>query len=244
MDVHRAQDGLPALPAKTARETLATMMRPVPQRQYRVAYFIGCGTNLVFPEIAASTLRVMYANNVEVVVPNVVDCGKPPTVYGDTAAARELARKNIDALWGLDVDAVVTDCATCGSFIKDYGKLLAGDERYAGKAKDVALKMKDVSEFLASIEMNDRMGEVKAKVTYHDPCHLGRFQKVTAQPRGLMKGVPGVDFKEAAESDMCCGGAGSFSLTHYDLSQAVLQRKMNNVSKTGASLLATGCPAA
>jgi glycolate oxidase iron-sulfur subunit len=241
-DIHRAQDNVPRLGSKTARDILSGMMRPIPQRKYRVAYYIGCGTNLIFPQIAVSMLRVLYANNVEVLVPDVVDCGKPPTVYGDMEAARALARKNIDALWGLDVDAIVTDCATCGSFIKEYGKLLAGDERYIGKAKDVVLKMKDISEFLADIELNDRMGEVKAKVTYHDPCHLGRFQKLTAQPRKLMKGVPGVELKESAEADMCCGGAGSFSLTHYDLSQDVLARKMGNVSKTGAAYLATGCP--
>ncbi|MHB8993303.1 MAG: (Fe-S)-binding protein, partial [Chloroflexota bacterium] len=213
------------------------------ERQYRVAYFIGCATNLLYPEVAASMLRVLYANNTEVLVPEVVDCGKPPMVYGDLEAARGLARKNIDALHGLDVDAIVTDCATCGSFLKEYGKLMAEDPHYAEKARAVSGKMKDVSEFLAGIQLNDEMGEVKSKITYHDPCHLVRFQKVSAQPRKLLKGIPGLEFKEMAEADMCCGGAGSFSLTHYDLSQQVLGRKMGNASRTGAGYLATGCPA-
>ncbi len=242
-DAHRAQNNLPHLPSKTARQMLPSMMRPVPDRQYRVAYFIGCATNQLYPEVAASMVRVLYANNTEVLIPDVVDCGKPPTVYGDFDSARALARKNIDAMYGLDVDAIVTDCATCGSFIKEYGKLMAGDPQYADKAKAVAGKMKDVSEFLAGIELNDEMGDVKDKVTYHDPCHLVRFQKVSAQPRKLLKGIPGVEFKEMTEADMCCGGAGSFSLTHYDLSQKVLSRKTGNASRTGANLLATGCPA-
>jgi glycolate oxidase iron-sulfur subunit len=241
-DAHRAQDTLPNVPSKTARQLLPSIMRPVANRKYRVAYFIGCGTNLVFPELAAATVRVLYANNTEVLIPEVVDCGKPPMVYGDVEAARSLARKNIDALYGLDVDAIVSDCATCGSFLKDYPKLMAGDPVYADKAKAVAAKMKDISEFLAGIELNDQMGEVKTKVTYHDPCHLVRFQKVSAQPRKLLKSIPGLEFKEAAEADMCCGGAGSFFLTHYDLSQQILARKMGNVSKTGAEYLATGCP--
>jgi glycolate oxidase iron-sulfur subunit len=241
-DAHRAQDTLPRLPSKTAREMLPSMMRAMPNRKYRVAYFIGCGTNLVFPEIAAATVRVLYANNTEVLIPEVVDCGKPPTVYGDVEAARQLARMNIDVLYGLDVDAIVTDCATCGSFLKEYPKLLAEDPMYAEKARAVAGKMNDLSQFLAGIELNDQMGEVRTKITYHDPCHAVRFQKVAAQPRKLLKSIPGLEFKEAAEADMCCGGAGSFFLTHYDLSQQVLARKMGNVEKTGADYLVTGCP--
>ncbi len=242
-DAHRAQDGLPKLPPKTARQLLPTMMRPLPNRRYRVAYFIGCATNQLYPEVAASMLRVLYANNTEVLVPEVVDCGKPPTVYGDFDAAHALARKNIDAMYGLDVDAIVTDCATCGSFIKEYDKLMAEDPRYAEKAKAVAGKMKDISEFLTEIELNNQMGDVKSRITYHDPCHLVRFQKVSAQPRALLKSIPGLEFKEMAEADMCCGGAGSYSLTHYDLSQQVLSRKMGNASRTDAGYLATGCPA-
>ncbi len=242
-DTHRAQDNLPKLASRTARQTISTMMRPVPERRYRVAYFIGCGTDLIYPDVAAAMLRVLYANNTEVLIPDVVDCGKPPTVYGDFEAARSLARRNIDAMYGLDVDAIVTDCATCGSFIKEYGKLMAEDPQYAEKARTVAGKMKDISEFLAGIQMNDQMGEVKAKITYHDPCHLVRFQKVSAQPRKLLKGIPGLEFKEMTEADMCCGGAGSFSLTHFDLSQQVLSRKMGNASRTSAGFLATGCPA-
>ena len=242
-DAHRAQDTLPKLPSRTARQMLPTMMRHLPNRKYRVAYFIGCGTDLMFPEIAGSMLRVLYANDTEVLVPDVVDCGKPPMVYGDVEGARNLARVNVDALAGLDVDAIVSDCGTCGSFLKNYGELLSDDSEYADRARAVATKVKDVSEFLTGIEFNDRLGEVKAKISYHDPCHLGRFQKVTAQPRNLLKGVPGVEFVEAAEADMCCGGAGSFFLSHYDLSQQVLGRKMENVGRTGASYLVTGCPA-
>lgn len=241
-DAHRAQDTLPQMPLKTARQILPSIMRPLPDRQYRVAYFIGCGTDLVFPELAVATVRVLYANRTDVVLPKVVDCGKPPMSYGDVEAARTLARTNIDALYGLDVDAIVSDCATCGSMIREYPELLAGDQLYEEKAKAVAARMKDVSEFLAGIQFNDRMGEVRAKVTYHDPCHLVRFQKVSAQPRKLLKSVPGLEFKESAEADMCCGGAGSYFLTHYDLSQEILARKMGNVGKTGAAYLATGCP--
>ncbi len=241
-DAHRAQDILPKLGSKTARQLLPSMMRPIPNRKYRVAYFIGCGTDLVFPELAMATVRVLYANSTEVLVPNVVDCGKPPTAYGDMESARKLARTNIDVLFGMDVDAIVSDCATCGSMIREYPKLFANDEQYLEKAKAVAAMMKDVSEFLAAIEFNDRLGDLKTTVTYHDPCHLVRYQKVSAQPRKLLKSIPGLEFKEAVEADMCCGGAGSFFLTHYDLSKKVLARKMGNVSKTGANFLATGCP--
>ncbi|HEX9015368.1 MAG TPA: (Fe-S)-binding protein [Chloroflexota bacterium] len=241
-DAHRAQDRLPKLAPRNAREMIPSALRPVAERKYRVAYFVGCATNLVFPEIATAAVRVLQANAVEVLVPEAVCCGKPPTAYGDVEAARALARANIDAFADLDVDAIVSDCATCGSFITEYPKLMAEDARYAEKAKTVAGKFQDLGKFLAGIPLNDRMGEVKARITYHDPCHAVRFQGVSAQPRKLLKSIPGVDFKEAAEADMCCGGAGSFFLTHYDLSQKVLARKMGNVEKTGAEYLATGCP--
>lgn len=241
-DAHRAQDTLPKLAPRNAREMLPRALRPVSDRKYRVAYFVGCGTNLMFPEVATAAVRVLQANNTEVLVPEAVCCGKPPTAYGDVEAARALARANIDAFFGLDVDAIVSDCATCGSFIIEYPKLMVEDAQYAEKAKSVAAKFQDIGKFLAGIQLNERMGEVKTKITYHDPCHAARFQNVSAQPRKLLRSIPGLEFKESVEADMCCGGAGSFFLTHYDLSQKVLARKMGNVEKTGAEYLATGCP--
>jgi glycolate oxidase iron-sulfur subunit len=233
---------LPKIPGKTGREQAREAIKPLATRKARVAYFLGCGTNNIYPGAAAAAMRVLNRNGVEVLVPEVVCCGKPPISYGDETAAMDLARRNIDAMAGLDVDAIVTDCATCGSFLHEYGDLFADEPAYADRAKQLSAKVQDLLQFLAALGIDQSFGKVAAKVTYHDPCHLGRFQKVSKQPRDFLKSVPGVQYTELPEANMCCGGAGSYALTHYDISMMVLDRKMENVARTGAQVLATACP--
>ena len=233
---------LPKIPGKTGREQAREAIKLLAARRARVAYFLGCGNNNIYPGAAAAAMRVLNRNGVEVLVPEVVCCGKPPISYGDEAAAKDLARRNIDALVGLDVDAIVTDCATCGSFLHEYGELFADEPAYAEKAKQLSARVQDLLQFLAALGIDQTFGKVPARITYHDPCHLGRFQKVSAQPRDFLKSVPGVEFVELPEANMCCGGAGSYALTHYDISMMVLDRKMENVARTGAQVLATACP--
>ncbi len=233
---------LPKIPGKTGREQAREAIKLLAARRARVAYFLGCGNNNIYPGAAAAAMRVLNRNGVEVLVPEVVCCGKPPISYGDEAAAKDLARRNIDALVGLDVDAIVTDCATCGSFLHEYGELFADEPAYAEKAKQLSARVQDLLQFLAALGIGQTFGKVPARITYHDPCHLGRFQKVSAQPRDFLKSVPGVEFVELPEANMCCGGAGSYALTHYDISMMVLDRKMENVARTGAQVLATACP--
>lgn len=233
---------LPPLSGQTGKMLATAAKRPQDKPAYRVAYFLGCGTNNLFPAAAGASVRVLQRRQVDVLIPDIVCCGKPPVSYGDVASARALARRNVDALMALDVDAVVTDCATCGSFLREYGELLESDQAYAEKAKALAEKVCDVLAFLSQIGADEEMGRVEATVTYHDPCHLGRFQKVSKPPRELLQSVPGVRYAELPEANMCCGGAGSYSLTHYDISMQVLDRKMGNVARTGAEILATACP--
>lgn len=241
-DLGQAAGLLPRLPGKSGKQAALDAVRPLTKRTHRVAYFIGCGTDNLFANAAAASVRVLQRQNVEVLVPDVVCCGKPPVAYGEADAARELARRNIDSLLALDVDAILTDCATCGSFMHEYPELLAKDPEYAEKARLLADKVKDLLQFLGEIGISDEMGKVERKVTYHDPCHLGRFQKVTKAPRDLLRQVPGLTLTEMAEANMCCGGAGSYSLTHNDISMKVLDRKMNNAARTGAEVLASACP--
>ncbi len=238
-----AAEILPKVPRRTGRALANAVQKPVTERKYRVAYFLGCGTNNVFPRAAAALVRVLQRNGVEVMVPDVVCCGKPPVAYGDGEAARELARRNIDLLVDLDVDAIVTDCATCGSFLREYPELLPEGTAYHEKAVQLAGKTRDVLEFLSEVGLDETgMRRVNFKVTYHDPCHLGRFQKVSKQPRQLLQAIPGLDYVEMNEANMCCGGAGSYGLTHHEISMAVLDRKMGNAARTGATVLATACP--
>jgi len=212
-------------------------------RKYRVGFFLGCAQSLLFAESSAATIRVLSHNGAEVVTPRgTLCCGMPAMAYGDLDTAMKLARHNIDLFEKAGVEAIVTDCATCGEFGKHYGELLKHDPGYAERAAAYSEKVKDISQFLVEIPMDDRLGEVKARVTYHDPCHLVRGQGISAEPRVLLKKIPGIDFVEMKESNWCCGGAGTYMLTHYEMSMGILDRKMANAAATGAEVIASGCP--
>jgi glycolate oxidase iron-sulfur subunit len=141
-------------------------------------------------------------------------------------------------------DAIVSECGSCSSHLKEYGSLLKGDPAYAERAAALAGKAKSFSEFLATLGANGTLGDITGTVTYHDPCHLSnRFSKITAQPRALLKGIPGLTYRELPEADWCCGAAGSYTFLHHTEASGVLDRKMGNVEKTGTSILTTECPA-
>ena len=199
-------------------------------------------------------------------------CGLPPWSYGDLENTRKLALKNLKVFSETDVDVIVTDCSSCASFLKDYKKVFKDDpENLALTEKTVPL-FRDVVEFLATRgEAKAAAGSEGEAVgsyydphgagvqgetasvgtgsdkpivmTYHDPCHAVRGQGIKSEGRDILKKLPNVEFKEMAEADWCCGGAGSYALTHYDLSQKVLDRKMKNLENTDADILVTSCPA-
>lgn len=152
-----------------------------------------------------------------------------------------MARHNIDLLLGLNVDAIITDCATCGSSLKEYAHWLADDHEYAGRARQFADKVRDISEFLAEIGIRPPEGKVETRVTYHDPCHLCRAQGIRAQPREMLLAA-GVELVEMEGADACCGSAGTQLITHYHTSVGILECKMDNLAATEAEIVASGCP--
>ncbi len=171
-----------------------------------------------------------------------VCCGLPPYAYGDLESARALARRNLDAMARLGADVVVSECASCTSFLKEYPHLLASDSAYHAQAEDMARRVKDATQFLATVQLPSLSDNGQLRVTYHDPCHLSHYLRERSAPRQVLKSLPGVEFVELPEADWCCGGAGSYNITHPDASERILDRKMGNVSKTGAKVLTTACP--
>lgn len=219
---------------------------PAPaQTKYHVGYFVSCGLSFQFPEVVEATLRVLARNGCAVTVLENTCCGRPAYSYGDLDAARDIARKNVDRLASaMGLDAIVSECGSCSAYLKDYGDLLKGDPVHAQKAAAFAKKVRSFSEFLVAIGADERLGGLAGTVTYHDPCHLSnRFAKVTAQPRKLLKSVAGLTYRELSEADWCCGAAGSYTFLHHQEATGVLDRKMANVERTGAGILATECPA-
>jgi glycolate oxidase iron-sulfur subunit len=221
---------------------------PEGPKRYRVAFLSGCIANVAFARLNEATVRVLQRNGCEVVVPAGQGCCGALHVHsGLKDEARNLARKNIDALnidavMGGGFDAVITNAAGCGSTLKEYGELLEEDHAYAHKARAFAAKMKDITEFLAEIDLNPRMGRLDAAVTYQDSCHLAHGQKIRSAPRKLLAAVPGLEFREMPGADICCGSAGIYNVVQNQMSMQILSSKMASVNSTGAQIVATANP--
>src|SRR5258705_9871751 len=213
------------------------------ERRYRVAFLAGCIANISFARLNEATVRVLQKNGCEVVVPGAQTCCGALHVHsGLRQEARQLARRNIDAVVDGGFDAVITNAAGCGSTLKEYDELLEHDADYADKAKKFTGLMKDVNEFLAAIELNPRMAELPITVTYQDSCHLAHGQRVRTQPRKLLRAVPGLKLREMPMSDLCCGSAGIYNVVQNDMAMTVLKSKMDYVAMSGAEVIVTANP--
>jgi glycolate dehydrogenase iron-sulfur subunit len=213
------------------------------ERKYRVALLAGCIANVSFARLNEATVRVLQKNGCEVAIPaGQTCCGALHVHAGIREEARKLARKNIDAVLDGGFDAVITNAAGCGSTLKEYDELLEIDPAYAERARLFKTLMKDVTEFLASIDLNRDMAPFEATVTYQDSCHLAHGQKIRKAPRQLLAAVPGLTFREMPLSDICCGSAGIYNVLHTNLSMSILESKMANVELTKADVIATANP--
>jgi glycolate oxidase iron-sulfur subunit len=207
-------------------------------RRYKVAFLAGCIANVAFARLNEATVRVLQQNGCEVVIPGSQNCcGALHLHSGLVAEARRLAQNNIDAVIDGGFDAVLTNAAGCGSTLKEYDELL-----HTEKAVQFKALMKDVTEFLASIELNRQMGAVDAVVTYQDSCHLAHGQKIKEAPRKLLKSVPGLTFREMPMADVCCGSAGIYNVVENEMAMQILEHKMGHVAFTKASVIATANP--
>jgi glycolate oxidase iron-sulfur subunit len=211
--------------------------------RYRVGFIEGCIMPQLFGDTNAATVRVLAANGCVVYSPPSQGCcGALHMHTGDRPTAQVLARRNIDAFDGLGLDAIIVNAAGCGSTLKEYGHLLAGDPRYAERASAFARAVKDVSEFLASIELMMPVRPVPMRVTYQDACHLVHGQGIRNQPRQLLRKIPALELIEMKDSDVCCGSAGIYNLTHPDISVQLLEQKMDSLLATGATGVVTPNP--
>lgn len=242
-DFARAEKILDRLPAQPLRSRFRPGVYKGQGRNLKLAYFVGCGIDTISQSAGLATLALLrrFSGSVHLLDNNC--CGLPAWSYGDLAAARNLASRNLPLLDEGGFDAVITDCSSCTSFIKKYPLLFADDDPCRDKVRNAAAKTKDVAEFLAAEVIPFSKTLEGRRVTFHDPCHASRGQKIVKQPRDLLKQIPGAEFVEMPEADWCCGGAGAYALSHFDLAMQVLDRKMENLKKTGADTLVTTCPA-
>lgn len=216
---------------------------PAGERRARVALFGGCIMGTAFARVDRATARVLARNGCEVVVPPAQGCCGALNIHsGDLESGRDLMRRNIAAFEELDVDAIIINAAGCGSALKEYGHMLHDDPAWAARAAAFAAKVRDISEFLVGLGLVGELGEIKARVTYQDACHLAHAQRITKQPRELLKAIPGLTLVEMQESSLCCGSAGIYNITQPAMSQRLMRRKAGHALATQPEIVVSGNP--
>ncbi len=222
---------------------LGKTFHPIGERRARVAFFGGCVAQVTFSALNEATIRVLTSNGCEVVVPaRQVCCGALASHAGVRDAARDLARRNLKAFSNDEFDAIVTNAAGCGSTLKEYSHLFTKDEPEFQAAKEFESRVRDVTEFLASLGMVAPLKPNPSRVTYQDSCHLLHGQKVREAPRTLLREIPELDLVELPYSDICCGSAGVYNITQTEASLDLLAEKMKHAASTNATTIVTANP--
>jgi glycolate oxidase iron-sulfur subunit len=234
----------PEIQPAFSAELIAPVTPAKGQRRFRVALLTGCAQDLIFSDVNRDTAEVLAWNGCEVVTPAEQHCcGSLHAHNGELEPARTLARQQIDQFPPAEFDAIISNAGGCGSHLKHYASLLADDPRYRERARLWGRKVKDIHEWLVEIGIRAPEGEVPSQVvTYHESCHLAHGQKITTQPRELLRAIPNLKLVELPESAWCCGSAGIYNLVQPEMASQLLDRKLRHIQSTGAQTVATGNP--
>ncbi|HKD16546.1 MAG TPA: heterodisulfide reductase-related iron-sulfur binding cluster [Thermoanaerobaculia bacterium] len=229
--------------AGTNGEALPPVIPAVGPRRARVALLLGCVQRAFFPAINAATARVLAAEGCEVVVPPEQGCCGALSIHaGREEESLDLCRGMIAAFEPLDVEAVIVNAAGCGSHLKDYDRLLAGDPSWAPRAAALRARVKDVTEFLAALGPAAPRHPLRGRVAYHDACHLAHGQGIRQPPRDLLSAIPGLALVEIVDGDQCCGSAGIYNLVEPASADEIGERKVESVLAANADALASANP--
>jgi glycolate oxidase iron-sulfur subunit len=240
-------------PTLATLDSLAPRLRGVPRpprrvpargpRRAVVGMLTGCVQSAFFPDVNSATIRILAAEGCEVLTPSEQGCCGALSVHnGREAEAQRFARKLIDTFDPLGIDYLVVNAAGCGSSLKEYGELLRDDPAYAARAQAFAAKVRDLSEVLTELGPVAERYPLPVTVAYHDACHLGHAQGVRAQPRALLRAIPGLTVREIADPEICCGSAGIWNVLNPEPAAELGERKARTVLATGAELLVTANP--
>ena len=242
-DFVHANEIVERFPTQAFRDQIKTGVHQGQGQSLRIGYFVGCGVDIISQDAGHATLRLLKKIGKTVNVLENCCCGLPAWSYGDLKAARKLAARNLSILVSEKFDVIVTDCSSCASFLKNYPQLFPEADKHHEKSQAVSARVKDMVQLIHTMQAYAPSSDSAVTVTYHHPCHAARGQGLVKEPDEILNRLPGVEYRPLLEADWCCGGAGSYAFAHYELSQQVLDRKMDNLKKTGANLLVTSCPA-
>jgi len=230
---------------------MAADARPLPgrvpalgTRRAVVGMLTGCVQSVFFPRVNAATARVLAAEGCDVIIPREQGCCGALSMHaGREAEAETFARRTIATFEQAGVDAVVVNSAGCGSAMKEYERLLRGaDGGWAERAAEMSGKVRDLAEFLADLGPVARRHPLPVTAAYHDACHLAHAQRITKQPRELLRAIPGLNLVEVADAGTCCGSAGVYNLLQPEAASELGARKAESVLATGAPLLISANP--
>lgn len=206
----------------------------------KIVYFPGCVNNYINSSVKNSVLIVLEKNGFKIDIPKFFCCGIPARSAGDMDNFIKLAIENLNKI-DVDIDYLLTDCASCSSVWKIYEDALDG--KLKEKAGILAQKAVNINKFLMMSDIYlPENAAINKSVTYHDPCHLNRFQGISKEPRDILKMIPGLKLVEMQEADKCCGSAGTFCINYPDISKDISMKKALNIINTGAEIVSTSCP--
>ena len=242
-DFANAEDIVENLPVTAFRDRHHPGVYQGSGKELIIGYFIGCGVDIIQQQTGTATLQLLRQIARKVHVLDNCCCGLPAYSFGDLQIAQKLAQKNMQALASGPYDIIVTDCSSCASFLKKYPVLFSEEDSRHEAAKMFSAKVRDLTEWLNTVAVPAPATDAAIRVTHHDPCHASRGQGLVNEPRDILKNIPGIEYRELPEADWCCGGAGAYALSQYDLYRRVLDRKIANLKTSEADIIATSCPA-
>ncbi|HEY6495261.1 MAG TPA: heterodisulfide reductase-related iron-sulfur binding cluster [Trebonia sp.] len=213
------------------------------ERRAVVGMLTGCVQSVFFPRVNAATARVLAAEGCDVIIPRSQGCCGALSLHsGRAAEAAEFAKRTIETFEAAGVDVIVVNSAGCGSAMKEYERLFADSPSWSARAAALSAKVRDLAEFLDALGPAAPRHPVAVRAVYHDACHLGHAQRITAAPRALLRGIPSLELVELGDAGMCCGSAGVYNLLQPDAARELGARKADSVIASGASLLISANP--
>jgi glycolate oxidase iron-sulfur subunit len=234
---------MPSVGSHELRAHLPSFSAATAPRRGRVALLAGCVQRVYFPGVNEATIRVLNAEGYDLVVPEEQGCCGALSLHaGREKESKALARAMIETFEREPVDAILVNAAGCGSHMKTLGRLFADEPAFAERAHQFDLRVRDVTEFLASLKPIAARHPVRVRAAMHDACHLRHAQRIFEEPRALLRAIPELTLLEVPDPDQCCGSAGIYNLIQPESAEAIGKRKVDNVLSTAAELLVSGNP--
>jgi glycolate oxidase iron-sulfur subunit len=204
----------------------------------------GCIMQVAFAAWNDATVRVLNAAGVDVVVPADQGCCGAISIHaGEMERGRALAKRNIVAFERSGADVYIINAAGCGSALKEYGELFAGDPEWHERAQAFSARVRDITEYVDALGFPPgALGPVARSATYQDACHLAHAQRITAPPRRLLAAIPGLELRELTESSLCCGSAGIYNVTQPEMAERLGRRKVDHILEISPQVVVTANP--